>query len=182
MQTKLKNKISKEQKKEIVSSVKEKIESSHSILLVSSEGIPATTISQFRKELASYNAKYIVIKKTLFIMGVKQSAARELENFYKGLCGIIVCNSEADTINVTKFVYNWSKDNPKLKILCGFINNKLVSVEKIIEIANLPSKEVLIYNLLLILNSPIVKFYNVLRTPIVSLLNILATKSKSEKS
>lgn len=55
----------------------------------------------------------------------------------------------------SKTVYKFSseKKEPQLKILGGFINKNFFSAERIIELAKLPSKEVLLSQLVYTLNS-----------------------------
>jgi len=68
--------------------------------------------------------------------------------------------------------------DPNLKILGGFLENKFVEAEKIIELAKLPTREELLARLVGSISAPISNFINVLEANIKGLIYVL-TKAKT---
>ena len=65
------------------------------------------------------------------------------------------------------------KDFPNLEIRVGFIEGKSVDKTELEKISKLPSREVLISQMISMLNQPIVKFMNVSKAIPRNLVNVL---------
>ena len=80
---------------------------------------------------------------------------------------------EKDEISPTKTIFQFSRIDPNLKILGGFLENKFVEAEKIIELAKLPTREELLARLVGSISAPISNFVNVLKANIKGLIFVL---------
>lgn len=165
-------------KKEVVEKLKQKVLSSCCVIIANYQGLNVTQLTEFRRGLAKYDAKFEVVRQKLFEIALRETKFEPIKDFLKNAVGIITCSNEEKVLNVVKYITEYSKQNDKLKILGGFLYDRICDYVKIKEIASLPSKEELIIKLLQLLVSPLNRLYLTLKTPMVSLVNILATKSK----
>lgn len=145
--------LTKQQKSTIIEELKEKIEKNPTALLIDFTGLKVNDLESLRRELKKQKIELKITKKTL----IQKMLAHAAINFnifnFSGSVGLIFSPEEG--IEASKIAYKFSseKKEPRLKILGGFINKKFFSAEKIIELAKLPSKEILLSQLVYTLNS-----------------------------
>lgn len=169
-----KHKVSREEKLKFLTGLQEKIHNTKCIILASYKGLTMSDLTQLRKELAQYKSKFQVVKNRFLEMSLQKLGLENLAKFIKGPTGIIFCDDDIRISETIKYIVNYSKEKPNLHISSGYIFNTVVDKEKIIEISKLPSKEVLLVQLVSLLNLQINRLYNVLNSPLTSFANILA--------
>lgn len=173
-----KHKISKHKKYEIIQSLKKELTESKCIIISNYQGLNNQQFMQLRKNLLKYNSKFKVIKNKFFELSLQNTHLEELKNYINNAIGIVICNEENNIIPILKYLLEYSQENPKLKILGGYLFDIKADSKKLIEISKLPSKEELIAKLVGLLSTPIRRLYSVLNTPMISLVNILKVKSQ----
>ena len=93
-----------------------------------------------------------------------------------------------DAIAAMKIVFEFAKTHESLKIQGGFFDGKVVTDKELKAIASLPSRNVLLSQLLGTLQAPMVNLVSVLQAPMRDLVGVLdqiakkAPESKSEPS
>lgn len=145
--------LTKQQKAKIIEELKEKIEKNSAVLMVDFTGLKVADLESLRNELRKQGIELKITKKTLVQKMLSHSAINFNVFSFPGSVGLIFSPEEG--IEASKITYKFSsgKKEPKLKILGGFINKKFFSAEGIIELAKLPSKEILLSQLVYTLNS-----------------------------
>jgi len=102
-----------------------------------------------------------------------------MENDISGLEGeIALVLGYGDEIIPAKLVYEFSKENPSLKILGGFFENQFKPAEDFIALAQLPSKQELLARLVGSISSPIASFARVLKANLKGLVYVLSAIKK----
>ena len=168
--------LTKVQKQKIVDELKEKIAKQKAMIFVDFTGLKVKDLSGLRKKLKTAGDELKVAKKTL--MGVAFKKAK-LEIEPKKLPGeIALVFGYKNELSPAKIVWQFSQENPNLKILGGFLENKFKEAEEIITLAQLPSREELLAELVRSISSPISKLVNVLGGNIKGLIYVL-TKVKT---
>ena len=145
--------LTREQKEKILNELIEKINSNPTALLVDFTGLKVFDIRNLRKELKNNNIEFKVVKKTLVQkMLTKSNIKFDVFNFPSSIALIF---SPEEGILASKIAYKFSaeKKEPTLKILGGFINKRFFSAEEIIDLAKIPSKEILLSQLVYTLNN-----------------------------
>lgn len=133
------------QKQEEVSKLAEKIKSAKLVLLTDYRGITVTDVTELRAELRKSSTEYSVIKNNITRRALAEAGIEGLDEALLGPTAVIL-NSE-DYLAPIKAVYNYVKNNEFYKIKGGIIDGKLVSVEEIMTLAKLPSREELLSKL-----------------------------------
>ena len=81
--------------------------------------------------------------------------------------------SYEDEIEPIKILYEFYQGNDLPKIKLGLFNNQLLAKEKVIDLAKLPTKNVLQAKLVRVINSPIYSFVYVLKANLQGLMTVL---------
>ena len=169
-----------EQKKAIVAELSEKLKASCAGVLVNYQGINVTDDTALRKELREAGVQYMVAKNTLLKRATEDAKISGLESSFEGATAIAI--SENDYVAASKILCGFAKEHEFFKIKSGFIDGKVIDSKEVSNLAKLPSREVLIAQVLGGLNAPISGLANVLNGTIRGLvvaLNAIAQKQQN---
>lgn len=172
-----------EQKKAIVSELSGKLKSSCAGVIVSYQGINVADDTKLRKDLRESGVEYLVAKNTLLKRAAKDAEIEGLDPVLEGSTAIAL--SENDYVAASKILCNFAKEHEFFKIKSGFIDGNVIQVQEIKSLASLPSREVLIAQVLGGLNAPISGFATVLNGTIKGLvvaLNAIAEKQSKQSA
>lgn len=155
------------QKKEELKSLQGKLPKSQITVFTSfartgEKGLSVAQMTQLKRLLREANSEYVVTKKTLVEMATKEMSKETPIDVYSmaGSLGLVVGNEEP--YGVAKKIYEFARKNPALKFFGAIIEGKFISTEQFLEIAKMPSKEVLIGRLLGMMKYPITSLYVVM--------------------
>ena len=148
-----------EQKKQVVTDLTEKIKSAQSIVLADYRGLTVEQDTELRNALRNAGVEYKVVKNTLTSLAMKESGI-ELDDFLTGPTAMAI--SSADAVAPAKVLAEFSKKFEKLELKVGVVEGKVIDIDGIKALAELPSREVLIAKVLGGFNAPISGFVNVL--------------------
>ena len=134
------------QKQEEVTKLAEKIKNAKFVLLTDYRGINVGDVTELRANLRKSNSEYTVIKNNIIRRAIAEAKIEGLEDsVLEGPTAVIIDNN--DYLAPAKVIYNYMKENEFYKIKGGILEGKVVSVEEIIELAKLPSREELLSKL-----------------------------------
>ena len=168
--------LTKTQKQKIVDDLKEKVDKQKSIVLASIVGVKVKGLTRLRKEMKKQDCELKVAKKTLISLAFK---GKKIDIDTKKLEGEVALSfGYRDEILPFKILYDFSKEDENLKILGGLIGQELLTREKAIELAQLPTKEELLARLVGSIFSPISGLVNVLQGNIKGLMYALSAIKK----
>ncbi|MGE5472828.1 MAG: 50S ribosomal protein L10 [Ignavibacteriales bacterium] len=164
-------------KKADVQELSEKIKKSQSFVIADYRGITVEEVTNLRNELRKAKVEYKVIKNTLTRFAAEENGLTDLIPYLEGPTAIAI--SYDDIVAPAKILSDYQKKNDRFKLKVGYVEGKVISVEDIKNLANIPPKEVLISKLLGSFNSPITGFVTVLNENIrglAAVLNAIAEK------
>lgn len=170
-------------KKEIVSEIVENINKSEAIILVEYRGLTVEQLTDLRKKYREKNVGYKVYKNTMMNLAFKETGHEDFTEHLKGPNAVAF--GFDDPVEVAKITHNFAKENDKLVIKAAILDGKIIEIEKIKQLAELPSREVLIAQVLGGLNAPISGFASVLNqtlSKIVYTLNAVKEKRSWRRS
>lgn len=142
----------KQYKVDEVSSMVEQLKDKSNVILTNYSGIKVKDLSKLRKVLRSKNADYRVVKNTLFKRALKEVGIEGLDEFLKGPVAVAFAKEEIG--DVAKALKDFAKDVEKFSYSAGYLDNVLYNQDQIKKIADLPSKEVLLAQVLGLVNGP----------------------------
>lgn len=130
------------QKKEEVAKLAEQIKEAKVVLLTDYRGINVSDVTALRTKLRNADVEYKVIKNNITRRALQECKIEGLEDVLEGPTAVIM--GKNDYLEACKAIYEYAKDNEFYKIKGGIIDGKVVSVEEIITLAKLPSRETLL--------------------------------------
>jgi len=159
----------KSKKEEMIKSLEKAIKGSESVVFVNFHGMNVGDETILRRELRDQGVDYRVSRKTLLKRALLKKAEGETPEL-PGEVAIAYLPAEAsvkagskDGTITPREIYNFQKTHKGiLNILGGIFDGKFISKEKMMEIAMIPSREVLYAQFLNLINSPIQRFAVVL--------------------
>lgn len=133
------------QKIKEVDELAEKMNKAKVILLTDYRGINVEDVTGVRAKLRGANTEYKVIKNNITRRALQKCNFEGLDEVLTGPTAVVL--GYDDYLEASKIIYEYAKDNDFYKIKGGIIEGKVVSVEEIITLAKLPSRETLIAQL-----------------------------------
>ena len=115
------------------------------------KGLTVPVLQELRHNLRRNDAEFRVAKNTLLIRAVEDTEYKELQEHFVGTTAITV--SYGDPVTPAKILADFCKDHPELKIRSASLDGKLLSAEDIISLSRLPSKEVMLGQMLSVMNA-----------------------------
>lgn len=170
---------SKQQKQEILRSLRHKIGQSKSIIFTAFNGLGVKDNEDLRALLRKENGEYYVAKKTLMSLALKESEFGDID--VRDLPGkTAAIFSYGDEVSPAKVILNFRKDKEdKIAFVGGILDGKLLSSAEVEALAKLPSKTELYAKLVGSMNAPISGFVNVLAGNLRGL--VVALKAIADK-
>lgn len=170
----------REKETAIINDLKNKLGSASLSILTDFRGLSVKEISELRNRLRSEGIEYKVVKNTLIKLAIKDINLSSLNEHLNGPTAIAIDLN--NTVSLAKTLIEFDKEYKKLGIKVGVLQGRVIGASKIKELANLPSKEILLAKLVRVLNSPITNLVNILSSPIRNLVMCLrAIKEQKEK-
>jgi large subunit ribosomal protein L10 len=169
-----------EEKKVLVSGLADKLLSACAGVLVSYKGINVEKDTALRKELREAGIDYTVVKNTLLRRAVAMASLNELSSVLEGTTALAV--SREDCVLAAKILCKFAENNDFYKIKMGFVEGKVVSTNEVQNLAKLPSKEILVAQVLCGLNSPIIGLVSVLSGTMRGLVVALSAVAKKKSA
>ena len=127
-----------------VAQLVEDFRSADATVLTEYRGLTVTAMKELRRSLGE-GTKYHVAKNTLTKIAAKEAGVPLEENLLAGPSAIAFI--KGDAVTAAKAMKNFQKENPLLIIKGGVFEGKPVSVEEIMKLADLESREVLLAEL-----------------------------------
>lgn len=142
----------KSRKKEMIQGLEDSISKSESVVFVNFHGLRVGDETSLRRELRNQDIGYKVARKTLLRLALKGKAQGEIPE----LSGEVSIAYSKDQVASAREIYNFQKNHKGiLNILGGIFEGKFVDGAKMMEIATIPSREVLLSKIAFLLKSPI---------------------------
>ena len=167
-----------EAKQQITEDLHDRFERSAIILLTDYKGLDVTSINDLRRKLREANIEYQVVKNTLLVRAAEDTDVALIKDHFKGPSAVAI--SYDDPVAPAKVLTQFAKDNNKLEIKVGVLNGKVLDLQAIKALATLPSKEVMLAQLLSAMNAVPTSIVRLLAEVPRSLVNVL-TAIKDQK-
>ena len=150
------------EKQAVVAALTEQLKTANSGVLVDYKGITVAEDTALRVELRKEGVKYGVVKNTLARFAMNNVGLNELDSVLNGTTSL--ATSAGDPIAPMRVVNKFAKQlNGKFSIKGGFMDGKVLSMDEIMALAELPSKETLQAQALGMMLAPITSLAIVLK-------------------
>lgn len=149
-----------QEKQAVVAEVSAQVAQAQTIVVAEYRGIPVAEITTLRAN-ARKNGVYLhVLKNTLARRAVQGTPFEVLGD---KMVGPLMYSISNDAVAAAKVVHEFAKTNEKLVIKGGAYDGKVLDTAAVAALASVPSKEVLLAQLLGVMKSPITSMAIVLK-------------------
>jgi large subunit ribosomal protein L10 len=166
------------EKASIVSDLSTQLKGSPFVLVTDYQQMNVSDFSELRNRLAQAGAEVHVVKNSFLKRAMEDAGFPSVDENLGGQTAVVT--GEKDVAPVAKIMKIFAKEFKKAALKVGLIDRAIVSTAELETLADLPSREVLQAQLLVLLLSPATKLVRLLNEPAASLARLLKAKSEKE--
>ena len=144
--------LNRSEKEAVINEVTSLAAKAQTLVMAEYRGITVADMTKLRSEARSKGVSLSVLKNTLARRAV---AGSSFEIVGDQMTGPLIYGFSEDAVAAAKVVADFAKTNDKLVIRGGAFGGKALDVDGVKQLANIPSKEVLLAQLLGLMQSPI---------------------------
>ena len=167
------------EKKRIADDLKKRFDKSTIVILTDYKGLNVESMNALRRKLREANAEYQVVKNSLLVRASEGNDVALIKDQFKGPSAIAL--SYDDPVAPAKALTDFIKDNKNFEIKLGVLNGKVIDLDGIKALSSLPTREVLLAQVLSTMNAVPTSLVTALSDVPRRLLNVLqAIKEQKE--
>ena len=130
------------EKQAIVAALTEKLQNASAGVLVDYKGITVAEDTALRAELRKNNVEYAVVKNTLLRFAAKNCGLDELDGVLNGTTSLAICND--DPVAPARVINDFAKKcNGHFEIKGGFMDGKVMELNEVMALAEIPPLPIL---------------------------------------
>ena len=173
--------ISKQKKTELIEQYVEQLKDSQGVVLADYRGLSVGDMEDIRKSMRSSGGKFQVVKNRLLALALKEVDLALPDEWLIGPTAVAFAHDEIPPVAQT--LTDAAQNLETLQIKGGLTGTTVIGAEQVKTIANLPSREVLLAQVLGTINAPASQVAGVVASGIRQVLNVLqAYVDKLEES
>lgn len=162
----------KPQKAEIVQEIQQKVGQSQISIITDFTGLKVEDMTRLRRQLQEAAGELKVVKNTLLTRAaVSDSPIASLASQFTGPNALTL--GYQDPVAVTKVLMKFAQERPQFRIKAGVLSGQVLTAQELEALAKLPSREVLLAQLLGVLQGVPTALVSVLSGVIRNLLHVL---------
>ncbi len=167
----------KEKKEEVISELADRLARCAVAITTDYRGITAKEMVQLRRHLHNQGIHYRVVKNTLVRFAAERCGIKGMDRFLTGPVAIAL--GYDDPVKVARALTDHIKTNSSvLKIKGGILGKRILTADDVVNLAEIPSREVLLGRLLAGMKMPIASLHFVLSAPLRSLAGALNARMR----
>ena len=133
-------------KEQVAAELHEKLKDFKLAVLTGFSGMDVAKMTALRVLLRKSNAELRVVKNSLLTIASRETDFGQLEKHFHGPLAVAI--TRGDAVDTTKVLVDFAKKNANLEIKAAMLDGRSLSKEQLAVLAELPSREVLIGQLL----------------------------------
>jgi large subunit ribosomal protein L10 len=175
------SRLDRKEKEQAVAELHERLKSVKLAVLAGYSGMNVVKITALRNELRKTGTEFRVVKNTLLGIAAQGTDFAGLKDQLKGPLSLSMIG--ADMVAPTKVLIDYAKKNPELDIKFAWMDGKLLTRQQLDVLSELPSRDVLLAQLLSLLVAAQTQFVTVLSAVPRSFVQVLeAYRQKKEEA
>lgn len=146
----------RELKDKLIAGIKTDIEAARGIFLTNLIGISSNDAVSLRKDVRESQGKIVITRNTLFRIAAVGTCAEEMVANLKGPHALAFAFEDAPS--VAKVLKKAGKDHEVVELKGGILNGEVLSLDQVMELADLPSREEMLGTVLATMLAPVSAF------------------------
>lgn len=164
-------------KKSFVAELEGVFKTSNSIIVTHYHGLTVSEITRLRRNLRENGASFKVVKNTLSNIAALNVGNTHNSSMYSGPTAIAYSE---DPVAAAKGVVEFAKTNNNLKIIGGVVNNTILDISAVQQLAKLPSLDELRGKIVGLIQAPAANLARLMQAPAGALARV--TRAHAEKN
>jgi large subunit ribosomal protein L10 len=144
------------EKQQILEDTAERIREVRGLYLADFTGMSVHTLSLLRRKCREQNIQFRVIKNTLLKRAFNARGITQLDDFLAGPTGLVF--SPVNEVSPARILSEFAKEHERPRIKAAVVDGRLMDAKAVAALASLPSREVLMSQLLATLIAPLTQF------------------------
>lgn len=161
-------------KSELVTSLHDVFKDTGVVVVAHYAGMTVAQMTEYRRRMKEVGGKVKVAKNRLAKLAIKDTTAEGIADLFKG--PTCIAYSE-DPVAAARISVKYAKENEKLVILGGAMGEKVLDVNSVKALADLPSLDELRATLIGLLNAPATKIARTVKEPGAQLARVIQAKA-----
>ena len=169
----------KAEKKTQAEELRSQLATVSTVILSTFQGITVEQDTKLRRTVEAAGGHYQVVKNTV---AERAAAGTPAEGLLKNLKGTnSIAFTTADPVALAKILTKVAKDVPAFQFRAGWVEGRVISIQEIVKLAQLPSKEELLSKIMFLLNAPAQRIATALAAVPRSLAVVTSEAAKAGK-
>jgi large subunit ribosomal protein L10 len=136
-----------------IAEIKDRFQRAKSAILIDYRGLTVEEVTRLRNDFRKVGVEYKVYKNTLINRALEEADIKGMESYLNGPTAVAF--GYQDPVAPAKIIDDTIKKLKKTQVKAGYVEGKVFNAAAVQELANLPSREVLVARLLGSMQSPI---------------------------
>ena len=145
-----------EKKKQMVADLSERIKNSCAGVVVDYKGINVEDDTKLRRELREAGVEYTVVKSSILGRAAQDAGLEGLDAVLEGTTAI--ATSTDDYVASARILGKYADTHNNFSLKSGYLDGEVITLEKLVALSKLPSREVLLATVCNVFNAPIAAF------------------------
>ncbi len=142
----------RKQKQENLEALAEQFRNANAAMLVSFKSMTVAKDQELRRQLREAGVSYSVVKNTLARKAAAGTPLEPLADEFKGVTAVAL--STTDPVGLSKAISKFAKANTEIfSFKVGLVEGKVLELNQVEAIANLPSREELVSKMMFLINA-----------------------------
>jgi large subunit ribosomal protein L10 len=145
-------KIKREDKEKQAAALREELRRARAVILSSFEKLTVAQDTELRRKLAQTGPKYKVVKNALIERAAQGTPVEAVAQELRGTTSLAY--TETDPVALAKALTAYAEQNPALTFKTGVVEGRVIALDELTMVANLPAREQLLSQVLFLIQSP----------------------------
>lgn len=167
--------MNRNEKRQVVEDFSKKIQGLQAAVLTHYRGLNVEQINTLRRRLREEKISYHVVKNTMMKLAARGTDLEKLNDYFKGPTAIAI--SHSDPVSLAKILSEFVKTQPQLEIKVGLVQGRVASPDEIKALATMPSKEVLVAQILGGIQAPAQELAGVLVSGLRQIVGVIQARA-----
>ena len=170
-----------EAKKQAVQEIQSRLQEANLVVFTDYRGLNVGEMNELRGKLKAAGAEYKVVKNTLTRFALQNIGLEDMVPYTEGPNAVLFSTNEP--VEPAKILFDFARTHKNLEVKVGILEGNVIGVDQIKGLSTLPSREVLIAQVLGGLQAPLYGFAYVLKANLSGLVRALdAIREQKEAS
>lgn len=167
--------MNRSEKRQVVDEFSKKLEGFQAAVLTHYRGLNVEQMNTLRRRFREEKISYYVVKNTLMKLAARGTDLEQLNDYFNGPTAIAICHG--DPVPMAKILSEFVKTQPKLEIRVGLIQGRVSSPDEIKALATLPSREVLLAQILGGIQAPAQELAGVISSSLQQVVGVIQARA-----